>query len=91
LIRRSSRISLAVGAVEDPLAELTQREREVLGLGAEGVSNCALAARLFITDPTVEAHMKQILLKLRLAANPESHRRVLAYLSTAQTSLCHCG
>lgn len=70
---------------EDPLGELTPREGEVLGLVAEGVSNRAIATRLFVTERTVEAHVKQIFLKLCLAANPESHRRVravLAYLST---------
>jgi DNA-binding NarL/FixJ family response regulator len=66
---------------EDPLAELTDREREVLGLVAEGLSNRAIASRLFVTDRTVEAHVTQIFLKLRLDVNPESHRRVLAVLA----------
>jgi DNA-binding NarL/FixJ family response regulator len=66
---------------EDPLARLTEREREVLGLIAEGLSNRAIAAQLFITERTVEAHSKQIFAKLRLDANPSSHRRVLAVLA----------
>jgi len=72
---------------EDPLARLTHREREVLALVAEGLSNKAIASRLFVTERTVEAHVKQIFLKLQLDANPESHRRVLAVLAAlrAQT------
>jgi DNA-binding NarL/FixJ family response regulator len=66
---------------EDPLGELTAREREVLELVAEGLSNKAIAARLFVTERTIEAHVKQIFLKLRLDINPESHRRVLAVLA----------
>ena len=65
----------------DPLGGLTEREREVLSLVAEGLSNKAIAGRLFITERTVEAHVKQIFLKLGLDLNPESHRRVLAVLA----------
>ena len=66
---------------QDALDALTAREREVLGLVAEGLSNRAIAGRLFVTERTVEAHVKQIFLKLALDMNPDSHRRVLAVLA----------
>jgi DNA-binding NarL/FixJ family response regulator len=65
----------------DPLDKLTEREREVLALVAEGLSNRAIAARLFVTERTIEAHVKQIFLKLGLNTDPDSHRRVLAVLA----------
>jgi len=64
-----------------PLDQLTGREREVLALVAEGLSNRAIAARLFVTERTIEAHVKQIFLKLGLDTDPDSHRRVLAVLA----------
>jgi DNA-binding NarL/FixJ family response regulator len=66
---------------EDPLVELTPREREVLGLVAEGMSNRAISARLAVTERTVEAHITQIFQKLQLPESPDQHRRVLAVLA----------
>lgn len=76
-------VSLLVGRRRrhDPLAGLTEREREVLSLLAEGRSNKAIATRLFIAERTVEAHIQQVFLKLRLPESPDDHRRVLAVLA----------
>jgi DNA-binding NarL/FixJ family response regulator len=69
----------------NPIAGLSEREREVLGLIAEGMSNRAIAARLFVTERTVEAHVTQIFQKLRLPESPDQHRRVLAVLAFLRT------
>jgi DNA-binding NarL/FixJ family response regulator len=66
---------------DDPLAELTQREREVLALMAEGSSNAGIARRLWVTEGTVEKHVPSILAKLRLPDTPDDHRRVLAVVT----------
>lgn len=65
----------------DPLALPTDREREVLALVAEGLSNRAIAERIVVTDRTVEAHIGQILGKLGLEESATVHRRVLAVLA----------
>jgi DNA-binding NarL/FixJ family response regulator len=64
-----------------PLSELTDREREVLGLIAEGLSNQAIGERLFLSPKTIETHIRQIFIKLGLSEAPDSHRRVLAVLT----------
>jgi DNA-binding NarL/FixJ family response regulator len=66
---------------EDPLEGLTPREREVLGLMAEGYSNSAVAARLVVTERAVEKHVTNIFGKLGFGSEPEHHRRVLAVLA----------
>ena len=66
---------------EDPLDELTPREREVLGLMAEGRSNRAVAEQLVVTERAIEKHVTSIFGKLRLTSTPEDHRRVLAVLA----------
>jgi DNA-binding NarL/FixJ family response regulator/class 3 adenylate cyclase len=66
---------------DDPIAELTPREREVLELMAEGRSNQAISERMFVTMRAVEKHVTSIFVKLRLPAASEDHRRVLAVLA----------
>jgi serine/threonine-protein kinase PknK len=66
---------------DDPLGELTPREREVLGLMAEGRSNAGIARSLWVTEGTVEKHVHSILSKLPLAESEDDHRRVLAVIT----------
>jgi DNA-binding NarL/FixJ family response regulator len=75
-------VSLMLGRRRDePLSELTPREREVLALMAEGLSNNAIAERLVVTERAVEKHVTSIFGKLRLPPTGETHRRVLAVLA----------
>jgi DNA-binding NarL/FixJ family response regulator len=71
---------LARSRRRDPLGDLTPREREVLGLMAEGRSNTAIAERLVVTEGAVEKHVRSIFGKLRLPPDEQDHRRVLAVL-----------
>ena len=66
---------------DGPLAGLTPREREVLSLMAEGLSNQGICRRLFLSPKTVETHVNAIFGELRLAPAPDDHRRVLAVLA----------
>jgi DNA-binding NarL/FixJ family response regulator len=72
---------VAARRVDDPLDELTPREREVLALMAEGRSNAGIARRLWVTGGTVEKHVHSILAKLRLPETDDDHRRVLAVVT----------
>jgi DNA-binding NarL/FixJ family response regulator len=66
---------------DDPLAQLTPRERDVLGLMAEGRSNAGIGRALWVTEGTVEKHVHSILAKLPLAESEDDHRRVLAVIT----------
>jgi DNA-binding NarL/FixJ family response regulator len=66
---------------DDPLELLTDREREVLALMAEGRSNAGIAHQLWITEGTVEKHVRSILSRMRLPETEDDHRRVLAVLT----------
>jgi DNA-binding NarL/FixJ family response regulator len=66
---------------DDPLGELTPREREVLGLMAEGRSNSGIAKALWVTEGAIEKHVRHILAKLDLPSESDDHRRVLAVLT----------
>jgi DNA-binding NarL/FixJ family response regulator len=68
----------------DPLAALSERERDVLALMAEGRSNAGIAKRLWVTEGTVEKHVRSILAKLNLSEAEEDHRRVLAVVTFLQ-------
>jgi DNA-binding NarL/FixJ family response regulator len=71
--------------LNDPLAELSPREHEVLALMAEGRSNAGIARRLWVTEATVEKHVRHILAKLRLPETTDDHRRVLAVITYLET------
>ena len=72
---------VAARRVEDPLRELTPREHEVLRLMAEGRSNAGIARLLWVTEGTVEKHVRSILAKLPLSETQDDHRRVLAVIA----------
>jgi DNA-binding NarL/FixJ family response regulator len=71
---------LAAHRAEDPLENLSAREREVLALMAEGRSNAGIARELWVTESTVEKHVHSIFIKLRIPETGDDHRRVLAVI-----------
>ena len=72
---------------DDPLESLTPREREVLALMAEGRSNAGISRQLWVTEGTVENHVHNIMVKLRLPETGDDHRRVLAVITFLRPSL----
>jgi DNA-binding NarL/FixJ family response regulator len=72
---------VAARRVHDPLDDISPREREVLALMAEGRSNAGIARQLWVTEGTVEKHVRSILMKLDVSETSDDHRRVLAVLT----------
>jgi DNA-binding NarL/FixJ family response regulator len=79
-------VGLRAAPPPDPLGRLTPREREVLGLMAQGLSNSGIAERLFVTVPAVERHVTGILAKLAIGSSSRQHRRVQAVLKYLRDS-----
>jgi DNA-binding NarL/FixJ family response regulator len=77
---------MRTGREGDPLERLTEREREVLSLMAQGLSNAAIASTLVLSPKTVESHVRAIFTKLDLAESPDEHRRVAAVVQWLQLS-----
>jgi DNA-binding NarL/FixJ family response regulator len=74
-------VAALVGGNDGGLGQLTEREREVLSLMAEGLTNRAIAERLVLTERTVESHVRSVLMKLDLPEAEGGHRRVLAVIA----------
>ena len=82
-------VASLVARPDHGLAELSEREREVLELIAEGLTNRAIAERLFLTERTVESHVRSVLGKLDLPEREGEHRRVLAVLAYLRAQRQH--
>ncbi len=80
---------LATRGDRDPLAQLTDREHDVLELMAEGLTNAGIAKRLYLSERTVEAHVRHILMKLQMPESKDGHRRVLAVLTHLSATQRH--
>jgi len=72
---------LAPGGGDGPLGDLSDRERGVLELMAEGLANAGIAGRLYLSERTLEAHVRSVFMKLGLSEREGEHRRVLAVLT----------
>jgi DNA-binding NarL/FixJ family response regulator len=77
---------MAARRVTNPLDALTPRERDVLELMAEGRSNAGIAAKMWLSEATVEKHVRHILAKLKLPPTKDDHRRVLAVITFLRSS-----
>ena len=85
--RSRGREALLIARRGDPLSRSTPREREVLGLVAEGRTNASIAKELWLTEKTVETHVRSILGKLDLPQDGDTHRRVLAVVTYLRASV----
>jgi DNA-binding NarL/FixJ family response regulator len=82
-------VASLTGAETDALEALTAREREVLSLMAEGLSNNAIARRLVLAEHTIEGHVRSVLMKLDLPESDHAHRRVLAVITYLRAAEGH--